>query len=265
MIALLKACVYGIVQGLTEFLPVSSSGHLVIAKHYLGVEGAGITMEVLTHAATALAAIIFMRRRIAEILSAALKGLRSGYGGLDDAARGDVRLLVFLIIATLPAVIAGLLVRDHVEGLFSDVSGAARMLIVTGAFVYLTGRFGGGTRPLNLPRALAVGLAQAFAILPGLSRSGLTVGTGLALKVDRKKAFEFALLLSIPVILGATLFEFLGGRLEGSGSLLAAAFVAAFVSGYIAISILFRSVVKNRFHMFAYYLIPAGILLLILQ
>ena len=139
------------------------------------------------------------------------------------------------------------------------------MLIVTGAFVFLTGRFGGGERPFNLPRALVVGIAQACAILPGLSRSGLTVGTGLALKVERKKAFEFALLLSIPVILGATLFEFVGGRLEGSGALLAAAFIASFVSGYAAISVLFRSVVKNRFYMFAYYLIPAGILLLILQ
>jgi undecaprenyl-diphosphatase len=265
MIALLKACVYGAVQGLTEFLPVSSSGHLVIAKHYLGVEDAGITMEVLTHAATALAAIIFMRRRIAEILAAAWNALRHGYRGLDDTARGDVRLLIMLAVATAPAVVAGLLVRDHVEGLFSDVSGAARMLIVTGAFVFLAGRFGGGVRPFNLPRALAVGFAQACAILPGISRSGLTVGTGLALGVDRKKAFEFALLLSIPVILGATLFEFLGGRLEGSSALLAAAFIAAFVSGYAAISVLFKSVVKNRFYMFAFYLIPAGIVLLILQ
>ncbi|MGD9141409.1 MAG: undecaprenyl-diphosphate phosphatase [bacterium] len=265
MIAFLKACVYGVVQGLTEFLPVSSSGHLVIAKHYLGVQDSGITMEVITHAATALAAIIFMRRRIGGIVRAAYKTLTVGYRGLDDTARGDIGLLVMLVVATGPAVVAGLLLRSHVEGLFSDVSGAARMLIVTGAFVYLTGRFGGGQKPFNLPRALAVGVAQALAILPGISRSGLTVGTGLAFGVERKRAFDFALLLSIPVILGATLYEFLGGRLGGSGPLLAAAFVAAFLSGYVAISLLFSSVVKNRFYMFAYYLIPAGIVLLILQ
>lgn len=280
MIALLKACLYGLVQGLTEFLPVSSSGHLVIAKHYLGVQDAGITMEVLTHAATALAVIIYMRRRIAEILAAVLRYMRRriaevlaavlrvprrGDANLDEGARSELRLFVMLIVASVPAAVVGLLVRNHVEGLFSDLTGTARMLIVTGVFVYLTGRFGHGKRLFNLPRALVVGVAQALAILPGVSRSGLTVGSGFALGVERKRAFEFALLLSIPVILGATLFEFLGGRLEGSGPLLGGAFIAAFVSGYFAISLLFRSVVKNRFHMFAYYLIPAGIILLIMQ
>lgn len=265
MVEVLKAIVYGLVQGLTEFLPVSSSGHLVIAKHYLGVQDAGITMEVLTHAATVLAVIIYMRRRIAEMLCALFNLARRGYSGLDDAGRGELRLIAMLIAASVPAAVAGLLVRDHVEGLFSDVPGTARLLIVTGIFVYFTGRFGRGAGPMGLPRALVVGLAQALAILPGISRSGLTVGSGLALGVERKKAFEFALLLSVPVILGATLFEFLGGRLEGSGPVLAAAFAAAFLSGYLAISLLFRSVVKNRFYVFAYYLIPAGIVLLIIS
>jgi undecaprenyl-diphosphatase len=265
MIALFKACLFGIIQGLTEFLPVSSSGHLVIANHYLGVADVGITMEVLTHAATVLAAIIFMRRRIAAILGAVLEVPRGGYSRLDDSARADVRLFAMLVAASVPAAVAGLLVRDYVEGLFSDVTGAARMLIVTGVFVYMAGRFGRGARPFNLARALLVGVAQACAIVPGLSRSGLTVGAGLALGVERRMAFEFALLLSIPVILGATLFELLGGRLGGSGPVLAAAFIAAFVAGYFAISILFRSVVKNRLYVFAYYLIPAGIILLLIQ
>lgn len=263
MSGLLKACMYGVVQGLTEFLPVSSSGHLVIVKHYLGVEDAGITMEVLTHAATALAAVIYVRARIAEMLTAVWRALRSGRGSLDGPSRHDLGLFVMLIVASIPAAVLGFLVRDHVEGLFSDVSGTAGMLIVTGVFVYIAGRLGGGERRLNLPRALLVGIAQAAAIVPGLSRSGLTVGTGLALGVDRRRGFEFALLLSIPVILGATAFEFAGGRLEGGAGLLAGAFLAAFVSGYIAISVLFRSVVKNRFHVFAYYLIPLGVILLI--
>ncbi len=265
MVALIKACIYGIVQGLTEFLPVSSSGHLVIAKHYLRIEDAGLTMEVLTHTATVLAAIIYMRLRIATILGAVLSMFRKGYAGLAEAQQRDVRLFVMLIIASVPAAAVGFLVRDRVEGLFSDVEGTARMLIVTGVLVYLAGRFGRGERLFSPGRALVVGVAQALAILPGISRSGLTVGSGLALGVERRRAFEFALLLSIPVILGAALFEFLGGRLEGSGQLLAAAFAAAFVSGYFAIALLFRSVVKNRFYMFAYYLIPAGIILLIIQ
>ncbi len=264
MIELLKACAYGLVQGLTEFLPVSSSGHLVIAKHYLAVEDVGITMEVITHAATALAVIIYMRRRIADILGAAVRLMRRGYGGLDESDRGDVNLLAMLVVASIPAAVVGIIVRDRVEGLFSDVSGTAGMLIVTGLFVYFTGRFGRGEKALTAPRASLIGLAQAFAIIPGISRSGLTVGTGLALGTDRKKAFEFALLLSIPVVLGAVAFELVGGRLEGGAAVLSAAFAAAFVSGYLAISLLFRSVVGNRFHMFAYYLIPAGIVLLII-
>lgn len=265
MTALMKACLYGVVQGLTEFLPVSSSGHLVVAKHYLGVEDAGVTMEVLTHAATALAAIIYLRARIAEMVRAVWSALRSRQRGLDDSSRRDVGLVVMLIIASIPAAVVGFLVRGSVEALFSNVSSTAVMLIVTGAFVYVAGRFGGGERRLDVPRALLVGVAQAAAIVPGLSRSGLTVGTGLMLGVDRKRAFEFALMLSIPVILGATAFEFAGGRLEGSAELLAGAFCAAFVSGYFAISMLFRSVVKNRFYLFAYYLIPAGIILLIVR
>jgi undecaprenyl-diphosphatase len=265
MIALLKACLYGVIQGLTEFLPVSSSGHLVIAKHYLGVEDAGITMEVITHAATALAVLIYLRRRIGEILAAGARAVVRGRSALDEKDRSDLRLLVLLIAASVPAAAAGLLLRDHVEGLFADVEGTARMLIVTGCFVYLTGKFGRGERAFSLGRALLVGLAQAVAIVPGLSRSGLTVGTGLATGVERRRAFEFALLLSIPVILGATLFEFAGGRLEGSGGLLAGAFLAAFVSGYVAIRLLLRSVVSNRFYMFAYYLIPAGIVLLLIS
>ena len=265
MVDLLKACVYGLVQGLTEFLPVSSSGHLVIAKHYLNLEYSGITMEVLTHAATALAAIIYMRARIAGILMALLRTLRGGYSGLGDSGRDDMHLLFMIIAASLPAVVAGVAFRQYVEGLFSDVPGTARMLIVTGVFVLLTGLLGRGEKRLTMPRALLVGLAQAFAILPGLSRSGLTVGTGLATGVIRKRAFEFALLLSIPVILGATVFEFAGGRLEGNGVLLGAAFLVAFISGYAAISLLYRSVLGNRFYMFAYYLIPAGVILLLLQ
>ena len=171
MVEILKACLYGVVQGLTEFLPVSSSGHLVIAKHYLGVEDAGITMEVLTHAATALAVLIYMRRRVASILGAVAGLARGGRAALDEHGRDEVRLAVLLVAATVPAVVAGLLVRDHVEGLFSDVGGTARMLIVTGVFVYLTGRLGRGERTFTLPRALVVGLAQALAIMPGLSQS----------------------------------------------------------------------------------------------
>jgi undecaprenyl-diphosphatase len=265
LIGFYKSIVYGIVQGLTEFLPVSSSGHLVIVKHYLAVEDAGITMEVLTHAATALAALIYMRRRVGSLLIAGARAVRHGPGALDGPSHRDARLLLMLILASVPAAAAGVLMRNQVEGLFTDVPGTARMLIATGVFVFLTGRFGRGQKTLSFPRSLLIGVAQAVAILPGLSRSGLTVGAGLGMGVERTRAFEFALLLSIPVIMGATLFEAAGGRLHGSWPVMTAGFTAAFISGYAAISLLYRAVRQHRFYFFAFYLIPLGIILLLIN
>jgi len=258
---IIKAVLIGAVQAVTEFLPVSSSGHLVIAKTFLGLEEVGITMEVVTHFATALAVIVFLRKRIAGILVAVYRKLRPG-ADLDETRARDFRLFLYVILGSVPAAAVGLLIRDSVEGLFEDVTTTAVMLIATGLFVFITGKFGKPKTSLGPGRALVVGVAQAFAIMPGISRSGLTVGAGLASGVERREAFEFSLLLSLPAILGASALELAGGRLGGNPAVILAAALPAFAGGYFAINLLFRTVIHHKFHAFAYYLIPLGIVLL---
>jgi undecaprenyl-diphosphatase len=260
-IEVFKAVVIGVVQALTEFLPVSSSGHMVITKSLLNIEEVGITIEVMTHFATALAVFVYLRRRIVEILTAVLG--RIGARSMTDAQAKDFRLFLLVILGSVPAAAVGLAIREQVGGLFQDVTATSVMLMVTGVFVFVSGRLARQRASLGIRQALVIGVAQAFAIVPGISRSGLTVGSGLMAGVDRREAFEFSLLLSLPAILGAALIESLTGRIGGDPVIIVAAAVPAFVGGYVAISLLFRAIVRNKFHAFAYYLIPLGIALLL--
>jgi undecaprenyl-diphosphatase len=259
----LKAAVIGVVQALTEFLPVSSSGHMVIAKSLLHMTEQHITIEVVTHLATALAVLVYLRHRILEILGALAAPLSSGRMEVTERRRRDLRLFLLVILGSVPAALVGLAARDSIGRLFEDVTTTSIMLIVTGVFVLVSGRLGRPRASLGPLQAVIVGIGQAFAIVPGISRSGLTVGSGLLAGLERKEAFEFSLLLSLPAIIGASIIEMVSGRVGGELAVILAAAVPAFVGGYIAISLLYRAVVRNRFHMFAYYLIPLGIALLI--
>ena len=256
---ILKAISLGLVQAVTEFLPVSSSGHLVLAKTLLGVQEVGITFEVITHLATALAVIVFLRRRIGCMVQGIYRYIRFGRRAAGESAARDFTILLMLIVGSLPAVGVGLLVRDRVGDLFADVATTSIMLVVTGCFVLASGRLAKPRKPVGFRAAVVIGMAQACAIVPGLSRSGLTIGAGLVLGVARKEAFEFSLLLSVPAIIGAAVLEMVGGRIGGEPIGLVVAAVTAFGGGYLAISVLRRAVVGNRFHAFAYYLIPLGV------
>lgn len=264
-IGVLKAIVLGIVQALTEFLPVSSSGHLVIAKSLLKVSEVGITMEVVTHFATVVAVVIYLRRHIGRILSAVWARATRGKAAIAEEGQRDVRLFWLVVLGTVPAGLLGLALHGAIEHLFSDVTSTGIALVATGCFLLVAGRPRSPRSGLGLPQALIVGLAQAVAIVPGLSRSGLTVGTGLALGVEKREAFEFSLLLSIPAVLGATMLEALKGGIGGDALPIVAAAATALVVGYAAIALLFRAIVRNRFHVFAYYLIPVGGLVVVLS
>ncbi|MFH1830255.1 MAG: undecaprenyl-diphosphate phosphatase [Pseudomonadota bacterium] len=212
-LSILKAVLLGAIQGATEFLPVSSSGHLTIAQSLLGVklEGGGLlAFDVCLHFGTLLAVIIFFRRELWQIIASIFRT------GSDERPQKGLsvlqarRLGLMIIIGTIPAVIVGPLLNDYFEQLVSNAMSAAFMLLITGAILWGTrwvrvGRI--DIAHMGFLRAFLVGIAQAIAIIPGISRSGSTISAGLYLGIDRDLSARFAFLLAVPAIAGATIFK----------------------------------------------------------
>ncbi len=253
---MLEALLLGVLQGLTEFLPVSSSGHLALAEHFLGVDDPGVTFEVFVHFGTALAVLWFFRTRVWSILRSLAGWARRGEYDPDEA-----RLALHLAIGTVPAAVIGLSLEGFVSGLFESPAVVSIMLFVTGFVLWMTRNVASGPRAKETTRdAVLIGLAQAAAIVPGISRSGATIATGIGLRLDRRRAAEFAFLLSIPVILGAALKEVagLGSVAPEMMRITFVGTVAAFASAIPAIALLMKMVTVGRFHRFAYYCWGAG-------
>jgi len=253
----LQGILLGLLQGLTEFLPVSSSGHLALAEHFLGIESPGVTFEVFVHFGTAMAVILFFRGRIASILVALARCVVRLQHDVSE-----VRLAMHLIVGTVPAAAAGYFLAPRIESAFASPVLVSILLMFTGVVLWFSGKLFPGTKTRGtLVDALAIGAAQAFAILPGISRSGLTVTAGLAVGLERKAAAEFAFLLSVPVIIGAAAAS-LGDALEAgatSGPALALGTLAAFLSALPAIAMLLRAVIAGKLSNFAYYCWAAGV------
>ncbi|MBN2412915.1 undecaprenyl-diphosphate phosphatase [candidate division KSB1 bacterium] len=266
-----QALLLGIIQGLTEFLPVSSSGHLVLGKTILGIPEQGITFEVFVHFGTLLAVVTVFRKDILILLQAFFSLFKKSSSENFSARYNNddnLRLLIYLIIATLPAVFVGLLFKDFIEKAFNDPHLVCIMLIVTAIILSLTWFSKQTNKPLGLLNTVVMGTAQALAILPGISRSGLTISAGLYLKISGNEAARFSFLLAIPAILGATILQ--AGDLVLSGIqadfilvLLAGTF-SAYISGYIAIETLLGIVRRGKLYWFAPYCFIIGLLGLIL-
>lgn len=247
----------GLVQGLTEFLPVSSSGHLVLAQRYLGVEAPGIVLEVALHVATALAIVIYFRRRLATIFAASAGG-----------KGGWLRFAALLIVASIPAAVVGLGFEDNVELLFESSRLVGGALLFTAAVLIASAflrRGDGKLADMSVVAALVVGLGQALAIAPGVSRSGMTIVAGLIVGLAGAEAATFSFLLSVPAILGAAALEArkIGG-FDGSWPALALAFAVAFAAGLAAIHVVLVSVRGRRFGWFGAYCAVVGLLALLL-
>jgi undecaprenyl-diphosphatase len=252
----LQGILLGLLQGLTEFLPVSSSGHLALAEHFFGIESPGVTFEVFVHFGTAMAVLLFFRGRVASILVALARcAARLQH---DEA---DVRLALHLLLATVPAAAAGYFLAPRIEQAFTSPVLVSILLMVTGFILWFSGKLFPGTKSRGTwLDALAIGVAQALAILPGISRSGSTVTAGLAVGLERKAAAEFAFLLSVPVIFGAAAVH-LGDAFEAgssSGPALAFGTLAAFISALPAIALLLRAVTAGKLSSFAYYCWTVG-------
>lgn len=242
---MIHSIILGIVQGLTEFLPISSSAHLALLEHMFGIkEKLGIT--VFLHLGSVIAILLIMWRDIKEIL---LK---------------DRRLIGLLILGSIPAGFTGILLESKIEQAFNSLNFIGISLVITGIMLWLTRLSKTKRQRVSIIDSLLIGIAQAIAIIPGISRSGFTIGTGIHLGVDRTVATKFSLLLGCIAIFGATLFELKDLRGIHSGNMIVG-FIVSFIVSYLAIKILFK-VVKNRsFAFFAIYCWALGFLVLLVR
>lgn len=251
----LQAILLGIVQGITEFLPVSSSGHLQIAKELLGVElSDNVTFDVTLHAATVLSTLVVMWREIGKLLS-----------GLFSRRFNDEQAYVLkILLSMIPAGAVGVLFADRIEALFASLPFVGCMLLLTAALLAFAYRARPRTKSeISYRDAFLIGCAQAAATLPGLSRSGSTIATGLLLGNRREEVAHFSFLMVIPVILGKMLLDLLSGEtaLLSVGAVpLAAGFVSAFVVGALACRFMIGVVKRGKLIWFAWYCAAAGIL-----
>ncbi|MHB0939872.1 MAG: undecaprenyl-diphosphate phosphatase [Armatimonadota bacterium] len=263
---IIEAIIKGLIQGLTEFLPVSSSAHLVFSDHFLHVrqsEADIIFFDVMLHLGTLLAVVVYFRRDLLAILRGAGQLiLRPRVAWRENP---NSRLFVWLLIGTVPAALAGKLLQDFFEQAFGSVPGTATLLLVTAGMLFWISRRKPGERQLNslgAKDALWIGVLQAAAILPGISRSGATITAGLVRGLDREAAPRFSFLLSAPIILGGGLLA-LKDALETGTSIpmpaLAAGFIAATVSGYLAVVLLLGMVRRGKLNRFAVYCVVAGL------
>lgn len=250
----LRALLLGIVQGLTEFLPVSSSGHLELAKVLLGddsIAAESLLMTVTLHFATALATVVVFRKDIAEIV----RGL------LRFRANESTDFSVKILLSMIPAALIGLTMEDALNQLFDrQIALVGCMLFITGLLLFLADRARDTGKSVSYSGALLIGLAQAIAILPGISRSGATISTSVLLGVDRGRAARFSFLMVVPLILGKIAKDIIDGAFTQSAQLdnLLIGFAAAFVTGYFACTWMIRLVKKSKLSYFAYYCFAVG-------
>lgn len=240
---------------MTEFLPVSSSGHLVLFQKIFGINEPPIFFDTLIHFATLLAVVFYLRKEILFIL----KNIRE---------KESQKIIVFLVIATIPAVIVGFLLKDKIDEIFNSLGLLSITFLTTAVILSATKFFENGQgamERLGWWRSLAIGLFQAVAILPGVSRSGSTISAGLFTGLKRDEAFKFSFLLAIPVISGAMvlqIFDFDWANLNGGLLPNALGFVAAAIFGFLSLFILEKIAVKGKLHYFAMYCLVLGFLVI---
>lgn len=253
MATLIEVFILAVVQGITEWLPVSSSGHLVITQKILGLE-LPLIYSVMLHVGTLIVVVTVFRKDIIDILKALAK---------RDFQTPEGKTALYIALGSIPIALVGFFLRDHIETLFSDLTAVGAALIAT-ACILAVSQKRKGNRQLGTLDAILIGAAQAAAIIPGVSRSGTTVSTGLLRKVDKQTAFRYSFLLSIPAILGATLIE---AKDLTTGNIdplpLTVGVIVAMIVGYASLKALQKIVMKEKLHLFAIYCLAVGAIILI--
>ena len=275
--SIIQSIILGLVQGLSEFLPISSSGHLAVFQHFMGIREENVlTFTVMLHFGTLLSIFVAYWSDIVALvkeLFLMIADICTGKG-IQMNKNETRRLGVMIVIATIPAAVAGLLFEDFFNSLYSNMTFIGIGLLLTGTLLFVAEKWGGGDKDverMSMKSAFFVGICQALAMCPGISRSGMTMVGGLASKYNRAHAVRFAFLISIPTVLGAFLLELpdaveaIGQSSEaqmGAGALVIGVAVAA-VSGYAAIRVMIRAVTNKKLIFFSIYTWMAGAALII--
>jgi len=256
----LEAILIGVIQGLTEFLPVSSSGHIELSKEILKttIEGEdNVMFTVVLHAATALSTIIVFRKEIIQIL----KGL------FQFTWNDEFKFSLKIIISMFPAAIIGIVFKEEIDDFFTGkIMLVGLMLLITGSVLFLADKAKNTTKDVGVIESIIIGVSQAIAILPGISRSGATIGTSVLLGIDRTKAAKFSFLMVVPLIFGKMAKLVLDGEISfQSNDFLAfsAGFLAAFLVGLLACTWMISLVKKSQLKYFSFYCFIVGIIAIV--
>ena len=262
---IIQAILLGILQGITEFLPVSSSGHLVLAQALFGRDlETGITFEIVVHFGSFCSIVLYYRKFIFEIIRDLFRsfspgGIKSGLYKINP----NVKFSLYILISMIPAVIVGFTMQDSIEALFLNPFFVSCMLLVTGTLLFSTRFVSFPKEDLNTFRSIMMGIAQAFAIIPGISRSGSTISIGLFTGLKRDSVANFSFLMVLPVLAGAMLLAFMDlmetGIETAALMVLVTGFITSFISGYLALSYLVSLLKKEKFFYFSYYCWAIGI------
>jgi undecaprenyl-diphosphatase len=252
MLTIIQALLLGILQGITEWLPVSSSGHLAIAQHFMGLQ-VPIAFDIMLHVATLLVILFFFRSDIKDIIIAA---------GRRDFKSQPGKMFLFIIIGSIPTAAIGFAFRGLFESMFTNMTAVGGALIITGIILVLSRR-GNGKGKLSPITAFLIGIGQGIAVAPGISRSGATIGTALFTGINRRQAIGFSFLLAVPAIVGAMFFELDELVMSGiSLPAIGAGFIASLVVGYLSLRLLIKLIIQKRFSWFAGYCFVLGAVLI---
>lgn len=254
---IINALIFGVIQGLTEFLPVSSSGHLELAKYLFGddsMPAESLLMSVVLHAATALSTIVVFRKDIIEIIKHCF----------SKEWNNEKKFALNIVISMIPAAIIGIVFEEQLEQFFDQrIMLVGVMLLVTAGLLLMADRAKNTDKNVKPTSAIVIGLAQAIAILPGISRSGATISTAVLLGIDKEKAARFSFLMVVPLILGKMAKDLLDGDVSmqtSNGMELIIGFVAAFFTGIVACTWMIKLVKQSKLSYFAFYCLIVGII-----
>ena len=263
----LKSIFLGIIQGITEFLPISSSGHLTLVQHLLGIKQDNLQFDIVVHFATLLSVLTVMRKVLIQLFYPAVEDIKN----LKFKGEG-ISLLYKIIVATIPVGLVGVFLKDEVTSLFNNITVVALAFCFTGTLLLSTkfmkikesSRFDG---TLKYGQALVVGIFQAIAIIPGVSRSGASIVGGIISKMDNLSSVYFSFIISIPAILGASVLEAREvvkvGIYDIDVAFLVAGFISAYLSGVLGLTLVVKVAKYKKLHYFAPYLIALGLVVLI--